>query len=204
MKTLSRKFKTKLKEVIKNYVDEFERTEFRKNDPEQNTELNYSNGRVYYSNNNLADFLFYNGDCDDYEEFIEHFNKFKANNYQGDIGYSDWINDEIGKVQIEVNNIIVALHNSTTEEEKEALYEKLFYVFYGDNKGFYNDDSTELYTTEEVIDIVIEEMTKYPFMIEEFVKDYYDDTDYELNELIKLGKQHGLFVDLSYDVEKED
>lgn len=140
------------------------------------------------------------------EEFIEHFKKFKANNFQGDIGYYDWINDEIKRNIKELDMIISRYDNATNEDEKEEIEYDLRLEFHGtgqDYKGFYNDDSSELYTTEQVIDIVLDVMTKDTSIIEEFVSDYYD-TDYDLNKLIKLGKQHGLFADLSYDVEKED
>lgn len=207
MKKLSVEFKEELKDVVKKYVNDFEYVEYRKNEAEQNTELIYSNGRVYYKNENIADFLFYNGDCDDYEEFIEHFKKFKANNYQGDIGYYDWINDIIKRNITEIDKIISRYDNATNEDEREKIEYDLHLVFHGtgqEYKGFYNDDSTELYDTEEVYDIVVEEMIKYPFMLEDFVKDYYDDTNYDLNELIKLGKEHGLFADYSCDDDDED
>lgn len=204
MKTFSEDFKNELRDVIKKYVSDFEYVEYRKNEADQDTELIYSNGRVYYKNEDIADFLFYNGDsgCDEYEEFIQNFKEFRNNGYKGDIGYYDWINDEIKRNIKELDELICKHDNATNDDEKEKIEYDIHLVFYGtgqEYKGFYNDDSTELYTTEKVIDIVIDRMLKYPFMLEDFVKDYYDDTNYDLNELIKLGKEHGLFADYSCD-----
>lgn len=198
MKTLSVEFKEELKDVVKKYVNEFERVEFRKNEAEQETVLEYCRGRVYYKNENIVYLLFDYGSGYEYDVFIKNYKKFKANGYQGYIGYYYWIEDEIKKNIVALDEIINRYDNAINEDEKESIEYELHLVFHGDYKGFYNDDSSEIYEIDDVIDIVLEEMLKDTSMIEEFVKDYYY-SEYNLTNLIKLGKEHGLFADYSCD-----
>lgn len=198
MKTFSEGFKEELGDVIEKYVNDFEREEFRKNEAEQDTELKYSKGKVYYKNVDLVNFLFDNGSGYEYDEFIEHYKEFMANDCKGVIGYYDWIDDHISMYDFKLNGIIHRYNKATNEEEKERIEDELKSVFSGGYKGFFSDDISETYETDEVIDIVVEEMLKDTSIIEEFVSDYYD-TGYDLNNLIKLGKEHGLFADYSCD-----
>lgn len=201
MKKFSEEFKNELRSIIEKYVNDFEYDEFCKNNPDQDTELKYCNGKVYYKNVDLVSFLFDNGSGYEYDEFIESYNEFMKNDCRGALGYYEWIDDEIRTYDFKLNHIVSRYNKTTNEEEKERIEDELRAVFYGDYKGFFSDDISEAYDTYEVIDIVVDEMIKYSFLIEEFVKDYCD-TNYNLDNLIKLGKEHGLFTD--YDCNDED
>lgn len=201
MKTLN-ELKKELKSIIEKYVNDFEYDEFCKNNPDQDTELKYCNGRVYYKNVDLVSFLFDNGNGYEYGEFIESYNEFMKNGCVGVLGYYEWIDEEIRTYDFKLNHIVHRYNKVTNEEEKESIEDELCAVFSGDYKGFFSDDITETYDTYEVIDIVVAEMIKYPFLMEEFVKDYYYAENYNFTNLIKLGKEYGLFTD--YDCNDED